>query len=142
MDTKARELLGFIGIILGLLAASASQSGVAGVTGGVFYTTSIIAVVSLISAGVRVVRELVLQPPAFHDIGPTTVVGYQNDQGLATMRVEEVQARAFYDLSDAAQQNAELIEVAHTQLSAAYGLFAVGLVAAASAIIALVASSI
>jgi hypothetical protein len=52
MDTKARELLGFVGIILGLLATAASQSGsVAGVFGGTFYVTAIVAVASLIWAG-------------------------------------------------------------------------------------------
>ena len=54
------------------------------------------------------------------------------------MRVEEIQAQAFYDLSDAAGQNAKLVEAAHAHLSAGYGVFAVGLVAAATAIVALV----
>ena len=143
MDTKARELLGFVGIILGLLATAASQSGsVAGVFGAIFYFAAIVAVASLIWAGVHVVQELVLQPPAFHDIGPTAIMGYRRDPALATMKPEEIQAQAFYDLSDAAQENAKLIERAHEHLSAAYGVFAVGLVAAAIAIVALVLSLI
>lgn len=101
-----------------------------------------VAVASLVWAGVHVVQELVLQPPAFHDIGPTAIMGYRRDPALATMKPEEIQAQAFYDLSDAAQENAKLIERAHEHLSAAYGVFAVGLVAAAIAIVALVLSLI
>jgi len=82
----------------------------------------------------------VLQPLSFQHIGPTAIAEYRRAPGLATMSVDEIQARAFYDLSDAAEHNAELIEAAHAHLSAAYGVFAVGLGAAALAVIALVLS--
>lgn len=97
MDTKARELLGFVGIILALLAAVASQSGpIAGFLGGVFYASAIIAVALLIWAGVYVVRELVLQPPPFHDIGPATVAEYQ--RAPAVTKLEEAQAHCAHPL--------------------------------------------
>lgn len=139
MDTKARELLGFIGIILALLAAVVSQSGsVPGYWGAVFYAAAIIAVTLLIGAGIYVVRKLVLQPPPFHDIGPATVAEYQS--ASAATKLEQAQARAIYDFSAAAKENTKLIDSAHAYLSAAYGAFALGLTAAATSIIALVFS--
>lgn len=77
LDTKARELLGFVGIILGLLAAVSQSGPVGGVSGGLFYATMIIAVGALIWAGVHVVQELVLSPPRFHDIGPTALAAFR-----------------------------------------------------------------
>ncbi|MGN6276529.1 MAG: hypothetical protein ACTHNP_11475 [Solirubrobacterales bacterium] len=143
MDTKARELLGFVGIILGLLATATSQSGpVAGFWGGVFYTTAVIAVAALLGAGIHLMREMVLSPPKFHDIGSDSIALYRDDPVVTTAELEEIQMWAFYDLAAAAEENSDLLGTAHNQLSAGYGLFAVGLASAAIAIVALIISFI
>lgn len=140
IDAKARELLGFIGIVLALLGATASQSGpVGGVWGGFYYAASVGAAALLIGAGLRAVQEVV-EPPPFSDIGATAVDEYRNDPMLATMQLEEIQARAFNDLSEAAGQNAALIVGAQERLAAAYGVFAVALGFSGIAIVSLVVS--
>jgi hypothetical protein len=140
IDAKARELLGFIGIVLALLGAAASQSGsVGGACGLLYYGAAAGAAALLIWAGLRAVQEIV-EPLAFSDIGPTAIDEYRQDPALATMQLEEVRARAFTDLSKAAGENVSLIVEAQERLAAAYGIFAVALGASGVAVVALVLS--
>ncbi|MFN8215092.1 MAG: hypothetical protein U0R71_00710 [Solirubrobacterales bacterium] len=139
INSKARELVGFVGIVLGLLAAAASQSGAAGgVWGGLFRFFAITSVAALLWAALHVVQRLVLQKPQLRDIGPEALDGYLNDPELARIDIEELRARAFYDLTAAATNNAPLLEEAHGDFAAGYGYFAVGLAAAALAVVALI----
>jgi len=140
IDAKARELLGFIGIVLALLGAAASQSGsVGGACGVLYYGAAIGAAALLIWAGLRAVQEIV-EPLPFSDIGPSAIDEYRQDPALAAMQLEEVRARAFNDLSEAAQENVSLIIEAQERLAAAYGIFAVALGASGVAVVALVLS--
>lgn len=139
MDSRARELVGFVGIVLGLLATAASQSGAAnGLWGGLFRFFAIVAVAALLYAALHVMQKLVLRRAQFRDIGPGAIAGYLRDPELVEMELEEIQARAVYDLSAAAELNAELIAQAREDFAAGYGYFAVGLAAAALAIVALI----
>lgn len=140
MDAKARELLGFIGVVLALLAATASQSGpVAGVGGAVFYAAAILAAALLVWAGVRSVAQIT-EPSSFRDIGATVIGDYRDDPAVPDREPEELRAQAFYHLVDDAQINSQLLENTHDRLSAAYGTFATALGAAGIAVIALVGS--
>lgn len=139
MDSRARELVGFVGIVLGLLATAASQSGAAGgIWGGLFRVFAIISVAALLSAGLQVMQKLVLRRPEFRDIGASAMTDYLRDPELPTMELEELQARSTYDLSTAAAQNAELLVAMREDFAAGYGYFAVGLAAAALAIVWLI----
>jgi hypothetical protein len=139
INSRARELVGFVGIVLGLLAAAASQSsGADGLCGGLFRFFAIVAVAALLWAALHVVQRLVLQRPQLRDIGPAALESYLNDPAMATVDLEELQARAFYDLSEAAATNAQLVEQAHDDFAAGYGFFAIGLCGAALAIVALI----
>jgi hypothetical protein len=141
IDAKARELLGFIGIVLALLGAAASQSGsVEGVFGGIYYGTAVSAVLLLVWAGYRAVQEVAGQPSDFSDIGVTALQEYREDPALAAMEVEELRGRAFKALSRAAQENVSVIVEAQERLAAVYGAFAVALAASGLAIVALVLS--
>jgi hypothetical protein len=139
INSKARELVGFIGLVLGLLATAASQSGGArGLWGGLFRGFAIVAVGALLSSAIHVVRRLVLQRPEFRDIGAAALRSYLYDPDLPTMGIEEIQARASYDLTVAAETNAPLIEEAHAAFAADFGFFAIGLGTAGLAIVALI----
>lgn len=139
INSRARELVGFVGIILGLLATTASQSGGAdGLAGGCFRVLAIVAVAALLWSATHVVQKIVLGRPELRDIGAGTLDSYLNDPALAELAPEEVQARAFYDLTAAAADNAELVERTHADFAAGYGAFAIGLFAAGLAIVALV----
>jgi hypothetical protein len=140
IDAKARELLGFIGIVLALLGAAASQSGsVCGVCGAFYYCAAAGAAVLLIWAGLRAVQQIV-EPLPFSDIGPSAIEEYRQDPAMAAMQVEEVRARAFNDLSEASQGNVALLDESHERLAAAYGVFAAALGASGVAVVALVLS--
>lgn len=139
IDSRARELVGFVGIVLGLLATAASQSGAAGgIWGGLFRVFTIISVAALLAAGLQVMQKLVLRRPGFRDIGAGAISEYLGDPETTTMELEDLQARTAYDLSAAASQNAELLTAMREDFAAGYGYFAVGLAAAALAIVWLV----
>lgn len=139
VNSRARELVGFVGIILGLLATAASQSAAAdGVWGGLFRFLTIAAVAALLWSALHVLQKLVLARPQLRDIGAGALGSYRDDPALAGLEPEALQARAFYDLTAAAEANAPLIERAHDDFAAGYGYFAIGLFAAGLAIVALV----
>lgn len=141
IDAKARELLGFIGIVLALLGAAASQSGsVDGVLGWIYYGSAAGAAILLIWAGYRAVQEVAGEPPDFSDIGVVALKEYREDPALAAMEVDELRGRAFKALSRAAEANVSVIGKAQERLAAVYGAFAVALAASGLAIVALVLS--
>lgn len=139
INSRARELVGFVGIILGLLATAASQSAPAdGVLGGLFRVLVIVAVAALLCSALHVLQKLVLIRPRLRDVGAGALRSYLDDPALDGLSAEEVRARSYYDLTGAAEENAPLLEQAHEDFAAGYGYFAIGLVAGGFAIVALV----
>ena len=139
INSRARELVGFVGIILGLLATAASQSGGAdGVWGGLFRFLAIVAVAALLWSALHVLQKLVLTRPQLRDIGAGALRSYLDDPDLEGIGAEEIQARSCYDLTTAAEANAPLLEQDHEDFAAGYGYFAIGLFAAGFAIVALI----
>lgn len=140
IDSRARELLGFIGVVLALLAATVSQSGhVSGVWGGLFHVSVVIAVVLLLWAGLRSVEQVV-EPPDYRDIDAGTLRAYSEDPATADKQRADVEGELFNELLAAAGHNAGLLERGHLRLAEAYGAFAAGLGCAIVAIMFLVVS--
>lgn len=140
LDTKTRELLGFIGVVLGLLGAAAAGGGsVSGMAGAVFYTASALADVLLVWAGIRAVAQII-RPADYHDLDARTIASYRRDPAFPSSSVQEAQNEAFLFLADAAAANSRLLDKAHARLSSAYVAFAAGLGAAGLAILALIVS--
>lgn len=146
LDSKARELIGFAGLVLALLAAAVTQAGGrTGLEAILFGTGAVLAVLLLgLAAGYAI----------FAVAAPGDGQGYylKLDAGSARQLLEDpetlasepwvAQIREAFPLVDALEHNAGVLQRDRLRVSQAYGLFASGLGAAMVAILALIPATL
>lgn len=140
LDTRARELLGFVGVVLALLAAAASRGGaVAGLEGALFYVGSLVSAVLLVWAGVSAAMRVVA-PGDYAAPGQAALAVLHDAPVAPWVSLAQIQVDTFFDLLAAARRNARVLARGRSRLARAYLVFAMALGFAGLAVVAVVLS--